>query len=77
MIKVLLFARMREVVGDAQVLIDQDRMTIQELKQHMSERFGLQEQEVMMVAVNEKFADDQQVVKRGEVVAFIPPVSGG
>lgn len=30
-----------------------------------------------MAAVNEEFAGDEDVLNDGDVVAFIPPVSGG
>ncbi|WP_442600982.1 molybdopterin converting factor subunit 1 [Paenibacillus sp. KN14-4R] len=77
MIKVLLFAQMKEMVGSGEIVIDQDRMTIGELKQYMNQRYGMHENAPMMVAVNEQFADDKQEVVSGQVVAFIPPVSGG
>ena len=31
----------------------------------------------VMVAINEEYAMDQDVIQSGDTVAFIPPVSGG
>lgn len=31
----------------------------------------------VLVAVNERYADDDQPVRPGDVVAFLPPVAGG
>ena len=30
-----------------------------------------------MIAVNEEYALDEQVINKGDVIALIPPVSGG
>jgi molybdopterin synthase sulfur carrier subunit len=30
-----------------------------------------------MAAINEEFAPNEEVIQEGDVIAFIPPVSGG
>ena len=76
MIKILFFARLREIVGDF-ITIDHSQCTVQELIQHVEQLHpGISLMETM-VAINEEFASNLDIVKSGDVVAFIPPVSGG
>ena len=76
MIKILFFARLREIVGDF-ITIDYSQCTVQELIQHVEQLHpGISLMETM-VAINEEFASNLDIVKSGDVVAFIPPVSGG
>ena len=76
MIKILFFARLREIVGDF-ITIDCSQCTVQELIHHVEQLHpGISLMETM-VAINEEFASNLDIVKSGDVVAFIPPVSGG
>ncbi|MBU8905030.1 molybdopterin converting factor subunit 1 [Desertibacillus haloalkaliphilus] len=78
MIKVLFFAELEEIVGRREVELEQSSLTVTELKQLLSERYpSLPELERFMVAINEEYGDDQDVIKEGDTVALIPPVSGG
>ncbi len=43
----------------------------------VQKNMSLQRLDNVMVAVNEEFATDSEVIKEGDTVAFIPPVSGG
>lgn len=78
MIKVLLFAHLREKLGTEQLMIqDKNEMSVQDLKLWLSEQYDLQSLNHVLTAINEEFVTDDEVVKDGDTVAFIPPVSGG
>ncbi|WP_226666006.1 molybdopterin converting factor subunit 1 [Metabacillus litoralis] len=77
MIKVLLFAHLQEKVGSESINIDQDSLSVIDLKKFVIDKYNLGSLEHVMVAVNEDYALDEDQVKSGDVVAFIPPVSGG
>ncbi|PMC35130.1 molybdopterin converting factor subunit 1 [Bacillus sp. UMB0899] len=77
MIKVLLFAHLQEKVGQESISIDINRATVKDIREYMFSTYDLGTLENVMVAVNEEYALDEDLVKAGDVVAFIPPVSGG
>lgn len=77
MIKVLLFAQLQETVGKEQVEVDVSDITVQELKKLLKEKYQLPQIDHVMTAVNEEFAQPTDIVTAGDVVALIPPVSGG
>lgn len=77
MIKVLLFAHLQEKVGSEMIEIEKDSISVMEIKEYVSEKFNLGSLAHVMVAVNEDYALDEDNVASGDVVAFIPPVSGG
>jgi len=77
MIKVLLFAHLQEKVGQESISIEKNFATVKEIRDEIMTTFDLGSLENVMVAVNEEYALDEDVVKSGDVVAFIPPVSGG
>ncbi len=76
--KVLLFARARDLIGAD--CIDMDGpTTVGELRRHLVQRFpkaaGLIEKSAF--AINDEFADDAAPIPPGAEVALLPPVSGG
>ena len=77
MIKVLLFAQLKEAAGQEKLEVEAEGLTVAGLKQKLSTDFGLEGLEAVMTAVNEEFADDETVLTDGDTAAFIPPVSGG
>ncbi|ENQ3113264.1 molybdopterin converting factor subunit 1 [Bacillus sp. GKis3/1] len=78
MITILLFANLREEVGlDRFVISEKEEMTVQQLKEWLKASYGLQSFDKVMVAVNEEFVTNEEMIKTGDIVAFIPPVSGG
>ncbi|MBE7119011.1 molybdopterin converting factor subunit 1 [Bacillus cereus] len=78
MITILLFANLREEVGSERlVIIEKREMNVQQLKKWMEDKYQLQTIHKVMVAINEEFVTDEDVVQAGDTVAFIPPVSGG
>ncbi|ANB61097.1 molybdopterin converting factor subunit 1 [Anoxybacteroides amylolyticum] len=76
MITLLFFAYLKEAIGKERLQLDASSMTVKELKQQLVSDYGFDLQHVM-VAVNEEYATDDRVLQAGDIVAFIPPVSGG
>ncbi|QHV45623.1 molybdopterin converting factor subunit 1 [Bacillus cereus] len=78
MIIILLFANLREEVGsDRLVISEKQEMTVQQLKEWLKASYCLQWLDKVMVAVNEEFVMNEEMIKAGDIVALIPPVSGG
>ncbi|MCI0763724.1 molybdopterin converting factor subunit 1 [Bacillus sp. TL12] len=78
MITVLFFAGMREEVGlDELKIIETENMTIHQLKQCLQNKYALSSFNQVMTAINESFVTDDETIDDGDIIAFIPPVSGG
>jgi sulfur-carrier protein len=75
--KVLFFAHLRDSTGVESVEFAATGKTVADLKELISEQFGLQKFDTVMTAINEEFATDDEVIQEGDTIAFIPPVSGG
>ncbi len=79
-IKALFFASSRDIVGSKEVELDiPEGVNVGDLRRDLIVRYpGLAPlQQVLSVAVNTDYADDSALLKQGDEVAFIPPVSGG
>lgn len=72
------FALLREQRGESEETLRTTAQTPQELYAHLKKdhRFTLPEQS-LRVSINEQFADWQTVLRSGDRVVFLPPVSGG
>ncbi len=78
MIKVLLFAHLREKAGtDELTVTDKNGINVKELKDWLMNKYDLPQLNQIMTAINEEFVKDEEIVNDGDTVAFIPPVSGG
>lgn len=76
MIKVLLFAQLREQLGVGELQTEFPGGTVKEFKNFLRVTYSLT-LDNMMIAVNEEFSENEVMIKAGDVVAIIPPVSGG
>ncbi|BDG48413.1 MULTISPECIES: molybdopterin converting factor subunit 1 [Parageobacillus] len=76
MITLLFFAHLQEAVGEGRIVLSNVPETVKALKEEVENRYHIDLKQVM-VAVNEEYARDDQTLQPGDVVAFIPPVSGG
>lgn len=79
MIKILLFAGMKEKMKRDFLLCQKSPLTVSQLKEWLKEEYPAlsPDLERAMVAVNETFAGEDTVIDQGDLVALIPPVSGG
>ncbi|WP_453990480.1 molybdopterin converting factor subunit 1 [Bacillus nitroreducens] len=77
MIKVLFFAHLQEMAGTDSITLHVDEITISKLKQTLINEHDINNLEQIMFAINEEYAVDEDLVKAGDTVALIPPVSGG
>ncbi len=80
-VRVLYFAGVRDVVGCAEETIDLPAhvMTVGDFSRFVAERHAALRERMTTVRVarNERFAEDAERVEDGDVLALIPPVSGG
>ncbi|PAV29216.1 molybdopterin converting factor subunit 1 [Virgibacillus profundi] len=77
MIDVLFFAELQEAVGQEKVSLQIEGITVKDLKTKWLAEYELDNIDDAMVAVNEEYAQEDTVLASGDVIAFIPPVSGG
>lgn len=75
--KILFFAHLRDEAGHESVEVDAAGKTVAKLKEIIAEKYGVQKLDTSMTAINEEFSSNDEVIKDGDTIAFIPPVSGG
>ncbi|ACO04205.1 MAG TPA: molybdopterin converting factor subunit 1 [Persephonella sp.] len=79
-VKVLYFSSLKDRIKKSQEVIDiKEKTTVGEFIKILKERYPELEKNFdnVMIAVNEEYASSDQVLKEGDTVAIIPPVSGG
>jgi molybdopterin synthase sulfur carrier subunit len=84
MVKVLYFARLREVLGTASedVALPESVIDLAGLQQALISRGGAWAQELaatkpIRAAVNQEMANPATPINDGDEIAFFPPVTGG
>ena len=77
MITVLFFAKQQEQLGLDKLERAESQLAVAELKQKLIEDYPELSLDHTMTAINEEYADEDQVINDQDIVAFIPPVSGG
>jgi molybdopterin converting factor subunit 1 len=78
-IEILFFGITSDLVGETQVQIAfQNAISVADFKSVLKEKYPqLVNINSYAIAVNEAYAKDAIILKKGDVVAVIPPVSGG
>lgn len=78
-IRVLFFGMSKDIVGKNQVSLEfDDELSIAEFRQRLTKHFpGLKKMPTFAIAVNEEYAEEGRLISPNDVVAIIPPVSGG
>jgi molybdopterin converting factor subunit 1 len=79
-IRVLLFASLREAAGTSELSIEiRPQSPVREVLSALSESIPGRDQLLARcaLAINEQYADGDTVLHDGDIVAVIPPVSGG
>ncbi|MBM7570950.1 molybdopterin synthase sulfur carrier subunit [Aquibacillus albus] len=77
MITILLFAHLQEEAGKDYLELPLENITVEELKKTLKNDYSFTQMDQIMVAINEEFALSTDIIKQGDTVALIPPVSGG
>ncbi|MCL1934885.1 MAG: MoaD/ThiS family protein [Defluviitaleaceae bacterium] len=77
MIKILFFALLRDKIGKSSIEIDREEISVKEIKTYISEEYNIPSCMSMLTSINEDYATDEDIVKKGDTVALIPPVGGG
>lgn len=78
MIDLLFFAQLQEKVGSQKLTIDANNISIKEIKDRHLAKYEIEDLlNEAMIAVNEEYSKEEAIVSNGDIVAFIPPVSGG
>lgn len=76
MIRVLLFAGLKEQLQQSELIIKRQEMSVRQLREELKKK-SVPQASTLMIAVNEEFVTDREIIHEGDVVALIPPVSGG
>lgn len=79
MIKILLFAGLQEAAGVEQLVLDRVPPTVHALKKQLIAEYPVLRLDQVMVAVNEEIVanEAETALQTGDIVALLPPVSGG
>ncbi len=78
-VEILLFGILRDVVGKNSLEKElTEGMTLNDLREELAEVYSqLNQYKNYSIAVNEAYAESDYIIKQHDVVALIPPVSGG
>lgn len=78
-IELLFFGITTEFVGENSISYSLNKsISVKELKLQLKQQYeGLKNINDFAIAVNETYANDDKLLQNNDVVAIIPPVSGG
>ncbi|EEL88176.1 Molybdopterin converting factor, small subunit [Bacillus cereus AH1272] len=68
---------MQEEVSKPALHIECENITVAELKEVLVKEYNVAISNEVMVAINEEYANEDDIIQTGDIVAMIPPVSGG
>ncbi len=79
-IKVLLFAKLKEDFGKESLILEtSEGETVGGVVEQLAEHHGMYalHNQALFFAVNESFADKNEILKDGDTLACLAPMSGG
>ncbi|MDV7695531.1 MoaD/ThiS family protein [Chryseobacterium soli] len=78
-LKILAFGITKDIFGTSEKEIEVDEgLTVSQLKNILEENFpGLKKLNSYFIAIDEEYAEEDQVITSTNEIAIIPPVSGG
>jgi molybdopterin synthase sulfur carrier subunit len=78
-VKIKLFATCREVVGKNELDLQvENPCTVHNIIEDLKQKYPkLEQMNSFLIAVNMEYAQSNAPVRDGDVIAIIPPVSGG
>ncbi|SCS72457.1 molybdopterin converting factor subunit 1 [Staphylococcus caeli] len=76
--KVLYFAELKEILNvQSEEININSEITVDAFKQTLVERYPQIAEKQFQIAVNEEFVQSDAIIQPNDIVALIPPVSGG
>ncbi|MCD8908043.1 molybdopterin converting factor subunit 1 [Staphylococcus arlettae] len=76
--QILYFAELKEILKKNTEIIEiNDSISVKQLKETINAKYPEMSEKTYQIAVNEEFVQDNDTVKNMDIVALIPPVSGG
>lgn len=77
-INILAFGIAKDIFGSSSLIVELDEPSVEALKAVVEQKYPrLKQIASYMVAVNNEYAQDGQIIQERDEVAIIPPVSGG
>jgi len=77
-VKLKIFGAARDIMGGREIFVEFDGVQTGQLREELLNRFPkLKELNSLLIAVNQKYANDDVLVHETDEIAVIPPVSGG
>jgi len=78
-VQVLLFGIARDIVGQRHLAFEHSEpIDVKSFKQVLQDKYPkMNHLSYFKVAINQEFAEDEQMLIEGDEIALIPPVSGG
>ena len=77
MITVLYFAGLKEITNKEEEKINWSNQTVKELMDWIEQTYQGFSKQPIHIAVNEEYVPLDYTIQSGDMVALIPPVSGG
>lgn len=77
--KILTFGITKDIIGSRSIDVPSNMaLTVGELRQYINSQYPkIETLNSLAIAVNEEYATDDKRLNESDVVALIPPVSGG
>ena len=76
--QILYFAELKEILKKNTEIIEiNDSISVKQVKETINAKYPEVSEKTYQIAVNEEFVQDNDTVKNMDIVALIPPVSGG
>lgn len=77
MIRILFFAQLKEQLNKKEMTLPYQEITVKQLRERLEKEYSLPALSSVLFAINEEFAAEDDIILDGDVVALIPPMSGG
>lgn len=78
-VELILYGISRDIVGGSTYLVEiKDGSTVKDVMDFLVSKFpDFNKLKSLLIAVNDEYANNEQVIEAGDEVVLIPPVSGG